>query len=42
MTSPPASRPPRTLPAYLQIEEELAEQIESGDLAPGSRLATER
>jgi GntR family transcriptional regulator len=42
MTSPPASRPTRTLPAYVQIEEELAEQIESGDLAPGSRLATER
>jgi GntR family transcriptional regulator len=42
MTSPPASRPTRTLPAYLQIEEDLAEQIESGALAPGSRLATER
>lgn len=33
---------PRILPAYLQIEDELAEQIERGDLAPGARLATER
>lgn len=32
----------RILPAYLQIEEELAEQIERGDLAPGARLPTER
>ncbi|HWP62481.1 MAG TPA: GntR family transcriptional regulator [Candidatus Binatia bacterium] len=35
-------RPARTLPVYLQIEEELAERIEAGELAPGSRLPTER
>lgn len=37
-----ASRPARSLPAYLQIEEELAEQIESGDLPPDARMPTER
>lgn len=37
-----SARPVRTLPAYLQIEEELAERIESGDLAPGVRIPTER
>ena len=35
-------RPTRALPAYLQIEDELAEQIDSGALPPGSRLPTER
>lgn len=37
-----ASRPRRALPAYLQIEEEFAERIESGDPAPGERVPTER
>lgn len=36
------ARPTRALPAYLQIEEELAERIESGELAAESRLPTER
>ncbi|MER3418134.1 MAG: hypothetical protein C4343_03275 [Chloroflexota bacterium] len=36
------ARPARTLPVYLQIEEELAERIEAGELAPASRLPTER
>ena len=40
--SHPGFRPARSLPAYLQIEDELAERIEAGDLAPGSRLPTER
>ena len=36
-------RPPtRGLPAYLQIEEELASQIEQGALAAGERLPSER
>lgn len=35
-------RPARSLPAYLQIEEELGEQIESGDLQSGTRMPTER
>jgi DNA-binding GntR family transcriptional regulator len=34
--------PRRSLPAYLQIEEELAERIESGDIQAGARIATER
>ncbi len=38
----PAARPARVLPIYLQIEEELAERIEAGELAPGERLPTER
>jgi GntR family transcriptional regulator len=37
-----ASTPIRGLPAYLQLEEELAARIESGDLEPGARLPTER
>lgn len=41
-TAVPAFRPTRALPAYLQIEDELAERIESGELAPGHRLPTER
>ncbi len=40
--SAPSPRLARTLPVYLQIEEELAERIESGELHPGSRLPTER
>lgn len=36
------ARPARSLPAYLQIEEELAERIETGDLLPGARVPTER
>lgn len=36
------ARPARSLPAYLQIEEELAQRIESGDQAPGARMPTER
>lgn len=36
------ARPMRALPAYLQIEDELGERIEAGDLTPGSRLPTER
>ncbi len=36
------TRPSRALPAYLQIEDDLARRIERGDLAPGSRLPTER
>lgn len=41
--SPSLPRPPRrALPAYLQIEDELAERIESGELSPGSRLPPER
>jgi len=36
------ARPTRALPAYLQIEEELAERIEAGDLPPETRLPTER
>jgi GntR family transcriptional regulator len=43
---PPAPEPlprlARTLPAYLQIEEELAARIEGGELHPGDRLPTER
>jgi len=35
-------RPARSLPAYLQIEEELAERIASGQLAAGERMPTER
>ncbi len=38
----PAARPHRALPAYLQIEEELAERIDAGELTPGARLPTER
>jgi DNA-binding GntR family transcriptional regulator len=34
--------PTRGLPAYLQIEEELASQIEQGTLPPGHRLPPER
>jgi GntR family transcriptional regulator len=41
-SSPSAFRPTRAIAAYLQIEDELAERIESGDLAPGTRIATER
>lgn len=37
-----SSRPARALPAYLQIEEELAARIESGELAPGARIEPER
>jgi GntR family transcriptional regulator len=36
------SRSTRSLPAYLQIEEELAEQIDTGELSPGDRMPTER
>lgn len=36
------ARPLRTLPVYLQIEEELAERVMAGDIAPGARLPTER
>lgn len=32
----------RTLPAYLQIEEDLTARIESGEVAAGDRLPTER
>lgn len=32
----------RALPAYLQIEEELAARIEGGDVGPGDRLPAER
>ena len=35
-------RPSVSLPAYLQIEEELAERIEAGELSPDSRMPTER
>jgi len=38
----PSSRPSRSLPAYLRIEDELAERIEAGALAPGARIPTER
>lgn len=37
-----AFRPTRAVPAYLQIEDELAARIEDGDLPAGSRLPTER
>lgn len=40
--NPTLRRPARALPAYLQIEDELAERIETGDLPPGERLPTER
>ena len=36
------TRPARALPAYLQIEEELAARIESGELPPGARIEPER
>ncbi len=42
LTSTSPFRPTRAIAAYLQIEDELAERIESGDLAPGTRIATER
>jgi GntR family transcriptional regulator len=35
-------RPARSLPAYLQIEAEIAGRIETGEFAPGERLQTER
>lgn len=37
-----STRPARALPAYLQIEEELAARIGSGELAPGARIEPER
>lgn len=40
--APAAPRLSRKLPAYLQIEEELAERIEIGELAAGDRIPTER
>lgn len=36
------ARPGRALPAYVQIEEDLAERIGGGELSPGDRIPTER
>lgn len=36
------ARPTRSLPVYLQIEDEIAQRIEDGDLPPGARVPTER
>ncbi len=36
------ARPARSMPAYVQIEEELAGRIEQGELRPGDRMPTER
>ena len=32
----------RSVPAYLQIEEQLADRIEAGEFTPGDVLPTER
>jgi GntR family transcriptional regulator len=43
MTKRPADKPSTSLvPRYVQIAETLIEQIESGELAPGARLPSER
>jgi GntR family transcriptional regulator len=46
LVAPPVATPPgpvpRPLPAYLQIEAELADRIETGELRPGDRVPTER
>lgn len=41
-SGPSTARPSRALPAYLQIEDDLAERIERGDFGVGARLPTER
>lgn len=42
LSGPVTSHPRSALPAYLQIEEELAERIRTGELKPGTRIPPER